>query len=135
MRQVGGLPPAHRDASRHAGKRRAAAHDVYPAAQDLDSAARRRERPIVQAIDAAAELVLRRDDEFRGRRGCRRAEVGDEIGDRDVGLVSHRRDHRYRHACDRARHHFLVERPQIFDRSAAATDDDDIHALDAADLT
>ncbi len=35
---------------------------------------------------------------------------------------------------DRPRHDLLVERPQVFDRSAAAPDDDDVDAFDAPDV-
>ena len=38
-----------------------------------------------------AELVLRRDDHLRGGRRRRRAQVGDEVGDREVDLVADRR--------------------------------------------
>ena len=42
--------------------------------------------------------------------------------------------HRNRHAGDRARNNFLVERPQILDRSAAAADDHDLHTRHARHL-
>ena len=96
-------------------------------------AARRGAQPIVQPIDPAAELVLRRDDHLRRRRRRRRAHVGDEVGDRDVGFVADRRDDRHRHARDRARDDLLVERPQILDRAAAAADDHDVDAGHARD--
>ena len=42
--------------------------------------------------------------------------------------MPHGRDHRDRAAGDRAHHRFLVEGPEILDRSAAARDDDEIGA-------
>ena len=48
------------------------------------------------SIDARAELVLGRDHHLGGRRGGWRPQVGDEVGDREVGLVPDRRDDRDR---------------------------------------
>ena len=82
----------------------------------------------------AGELVLApHDDLGRGRRR-RGAQVGDEIGDGHVGLVADRRDHRHRRGGDGPGDGFFVERPEIFDRPAAAAGDDHVHALDAGDL-
>src|SRR5208282_6266894 len=59
-----------------------------------------------------------------GRR--RRAAVGGEIDQRHVGLVADRGDQRNETCRRRAHHDLLVERPQIFERAAAAGDDDKI---------
>jgi hypothetical protein len=48
--------------------------------------------------------------------------------------VAHRGDDRHRHPRDRARHRFLVERPEIFERAAAAADDDHVDTRHARDL-
>ncbi|MDR8939456.1 hypothetical protein FEP67_04374 [Burkholderia multivorans] len=56
-----------------------------------------------------------------GRR--RRAHVGREIGDREIGFVPDAADDRQFARRNRARERFVVERPQIFDRAAAATDE------------
>ena len=102
-------------------------------ASALNAAVRRGPQAILQPIDAAAELVLGRDDDLGGRRRRRRAHVGDEVGNRDVGFVADGRDDRHRRARDGARHDLLVEGPQILDRSAAAPDDDDVDARHAGD--
>ncbi len=120
--------------ARKAGERR-------PAAQHVDAAARvagRGRRAAARSRSRsrsmrAAELVLGRDDDLGGRRRRRRPQIGDEIGDRDVGFVADRRDDRHRRQRDRARDDLLVERPEILDRAAAAADDDDVDAGHAAD--
>ena len=133
VREVGGVAAAHRDTARKAGERRPAADRVHPPAQPLHACPRGGAEPIVQPVDPAAEIVLRGDDHLgRGRRR-RRPEVRDEVGNRDVGLVSDGGNHRNRRQRDRARDHFLVERPQVFDGAAAAADDDDVDARHAPD--
>src|SRR5436305_6117753 len=78
-----------------------------------------------EPIDPAAELVLRRDHHL-GRRGRgRRAEVRHEVRNRDVDLMADGGDNRHWRGHDRPGHALLVERPEILDRSASATDDDD----------
>jgi hypothetical protein len=106
---------------------------VHAPAQRLHAAARGGAQPIVQSIDPRAEIVFRRHDELRGCGGSWRAEIGDEIGHREVGFVADRRDHGNRRRGNRARHDFAVERPEVLDRSAAAADDDDVDAFHAAD--
>ena len=44
-------------------------------------------------------------------------------------------DHRNLAGRNRARHHFLVERPQIFERTAAARDDDHVRDLCAIEIS
>ncbi len=63
------------------------------------------------------------NDQCRRRRRCRRADVGDEIADREIGLVAHRGDHGQRRLVDRLRDGLLVVRPQVLDRAAAPADD------------
>ena len=55
--------------------------------------------------------------------GVGRAQVGDEVGDREVGLVAHAAHDGDRGGGDRARHHLLVEGPQVLEAAAAAADD------------
>ena len=63
----------------------------------------------------------------RRRRGRRRgANVGDEVADGEVGLVADAADDRQDRLEHRACHRLLVERPQILDRAAAATHDQDV---------
>ena len=65
-------------------------------------------------------------DQFRraGRRG--RTHVGDEIGEREIGFVSHAADDRNRAGFDGAHDRFFVKRPQVFNAAAAATDNQHI---------
>src|SRR5207302_10796910 len=106
-----------------ARERRAAADDVDAPAEPLNAAARGCAQAVAKAIDAAAELVVPRDDKFR-RRGRRwRTDIGDEVRDRDISFVADGRDHRHPRLNDRARDDLFVERPQILDRSTAAADD------------
>ncbi|OQV66283.1 hypothetical protein AK51_10420 [Serratia nematodiphila DZ0503SBS1] len=52
-----------------------------------------------------------------------RAQVGNEVGDGDVGFMADGADDRNAAGEDRPRHAFVVEAPQIFQRTAAAADD------------
>ena len=68
--------------------------------------------------------AVRHDDLGRGRR-CRRADVGREVGQRDVDLVADAADDRERVRHDRADDPFVVERPEVLERTAAAGEDRD----------
>ena len=94
----------------------------------------RRIEPLADAIDVREEFVLAPDDELRGGRRRRRAQVGDEVGDGEIGFVADAGDHRHRRCDDRARQDLLVERPQILERAAAARHDDHVDGFDARDL-
>ena len=75
VRQLGGVAAAHRDAAGEA--RRTPAGRSATCTRRLSAWTRPRAaaaQPVAQAIDAAAELVLRRDDELGGRRRRRRAQ-------------------------------------------------------------
>ena len=134
VRQLRRVASPHRQTSGEGRERGPGADDVHAAAQSLDAPAGGGAHPIAQAIDPVAEIVFRRDDELRRSGWCRRTHVGDKVGNRDVGLVADRRNHRHRHSRDGARDDLLVEGPQVFNRSAPPTDDHDLHARDARDL-
>ena len=89
---------------------------------------RRGIEPVAEAIDAAGRTRPSRRRRFPRRPTASARGVGDEVGDRHVGLVADGRNHRHRARGDRARDDLLVERPEILDRSAAASDDDDVDA-------
>jgi hypothetical protein len=60
-----------------------------------------------------------------GGRGCRRPHVGREIGQCDVHLMpdaTHDRDRMAYHSPDNA---LVVERPQVFERATATSEDHD----------
>ena len=63
----------------------------------------------------------------RGRRGG--ALVGHQIGNRDVRFVADGGHDRNRHGGDAPGHGFQIESSQVFERPAAAGDDDDLRAM------
>ena len=71
------------------------------------------------------------NDELRGGRRCRRADVRDEIAQRHVGLVTDSGHCRPREARHRAHERLVVERREILGRTAAARDD---HNIEVAHL-
>ena len=74
------------------------------------------------------QLLLHPGEDFRRGRRRRRAHVSGEVRDRVVDLVTHRAHRRDRTSEESARHHLLVERPQIFQAPAAASDHQHVHA-------
>ena len=74
----------------------------------------------VQCLQACQQVAPVRNQQFGGHRRGRRAQVGGEIGQGEIGLVAHRRHHRHRRGGDGAHQRLVVERPQVFQRSAAA---------------
>jgi len=85
------------------------------ALQPLGKARARGGKPAQQGVAVGRQ-------QFRRGRGRRRAHVGDQVRDREVGLVAHGGDHGQPARVDRARDHFLVEGPQVLERAAAAPD-------------
>ena len=114
-----------------AGERRPRQQLVQPPSSRCRRARSADATPSRQGVDVAGELVLAPHDELGGRRWRRRAQVGDEVGDGDVGLVADRGDDRHRRGGDRPGDGLFVERPEILERSAAAADDDHVDAVDA----
>ena len=53
-------------------------------------------------------------DDFRGGTGGGSAEIGDKIGNREINLVPHGRDHGQGRRGDGASHHLFVEAPEVF---------------------
>src|SRR6185437_3042159 len=82
--------------------------------------------PASQFGNALGDLVLCFGNEFGCGRWRGRAQIGDEIGDSEVGFVTNRRDHRQSAACNAAGHALAVERGQIFERPAAAGHHDEV---------
>ena len=76
---------------------------------------------------------VRRDDLGGGGRR-RRAPVGDEVGDRGVGLVADGGDDGHAAGEDRARDELVVERPELLDRAAAAAGDDHVDVAARVEL-
>ena len=92
------------------------------------------QRPPLQALDVERKLGAHRHRHFGGCGRRRRAAVGGKIDQRYVGLVSHRGNQRNEALRGRAHHDLFVERPQIFERAAAARDDDEDRAAAARPL-
>jgi dTDP-4-amino-4,6-dideoxygalactose transaminase len=73
-------------------------------------------------------------DDFRGCRGRGRAEVGREIGDGKVRLMSDGGDDGHMAGEDRSRHDLLIKAPEVFKASAAPGDDDDVGPTAVAEV-
>src|SRR5437867_1584681 len=100
--------------------------------------AERAGRGALEALGQLGERIDHRlllaDDELGGRRGRWRAQVGDEVGDREIHLVADGRHHGRLGAGDGARDDLFVEGPEIFERSAAAADDDDVDVAERVEV-
>src|SRR6266550_1180231 len=70
-------------------------------------------------------------DELRGRRGRRRTDIGDEIGEGDVRFMADPRAHRPRETRQCADERFIVERPELLGRTTPARE---YHHIEIADL-
>ena len=77
------------------------------------------ESPALVAQRAREVVAIGNQQLGRGRRR-RCAQVGGKVGDREVGFVADGADHGDRAGADRARHGFVVERPQVLERTATA---------------
>jgi hypothetical protein len=82
-----------------------------------------------RALGKFYELSSIGDGHLRGGRRRRRARVRHKISDRYVYFVPHRRDDGHRRLEDRPRDRLLVERPQVFERAAAAGDDQRVYGF------
>ena len=77
-------------------------------------------QPRVERAQATGEVIATGHQQFGRDRRRRRAQVGGEVGQAEVGFVADRRNHRHRRCGDRARQTLVVERPQVLERTAAA---------------
>ena len=71
-------------------------------------------------------LVLRLGDHFGGGRGRRSTEIGYKVGDGEVGFMTYRGNDGKAARCDRASNALAVEGRQVFERSTAARQYDDV---------
>ena len=131
--QLGDMTAAHRESAALSGITGPGDQRIQSRLETRHACEHRRIESSAKPVDEAAEVILAPHDQFRCRRRCRRAQVGNEIGDGEVGFVADRRDHGNRAGGYRAGHLLFVERPQVLGRSAAASDDDDVDAVDARD--
>src|SRR5438067_10572652 len=72
------------------------------------------------SCNAIEQLLPGADDHLGGGRGRGGAQVGDEIGDADIGFVPDSRDNGDRGIGDGVSDGFFVEGPQVFERTSAA---------------
>jgi len=89
-----------------------------PGLQDLKP--RRSPQPGEQTGEVIGNPMVRFRDQFCRRRRCGRAQVRCEIGDGKVGFVADSRSNRELGCGYGARYAFAVEGGEVFERSAAA---------------
>jgi hypothetical protein len=87
-----------------------------------------RQAPQLCSKFRAQRAGVRRNQFGRGRRRGR-PQVRDEVGNRHVAVVADADDDRQRRRANRARHHFLVERPQVLNRTTAANQQQDVNLV------
>ena len=75
----------------------------------------------------SASSLLRANDQLRRRRRSRRAKIGDEIADGEVGLVADGRDDGDVRGRNGARQAFIVEGEEVLEGTAAARHHDHVH--------
>ncbi len=89
----------------------------------LQPACRHARQPGMQRTEQRQELHALGAYQLRRTGGRRSTCIGYEVGNGEVGLVSHAADHREGASVQRTRHDLFVEGPQIFDAAAAAAQD------------
>src|SRR5690349_22218380 len=99
------------------------------AAEDENSVAHLLGESAAKIGDVVVEFTAGLHDELGGggRRGG--ANVGDEIGDGEIGFVADAGDDRNLRLGDGAGDDFFIESPQIFERTAAANEHEHVHEL------
>src|SRR5580704_3051772 len=80
------------------------------------------------------EFVAGADHDFGGGRGRRSAQVGDKIGDGEIGFVADAGDDRNYGFGNRAGNRLFVESPQIFERASAAGQNQHVDGFDAVEI-
>src|SRR5918992_5494769 len=107
---------------------------MYARFEPRDGPSHRTGEPLAQPLDVIAEIFFPHNDDLSRSRWRRSPDIGCEVGYGEVDLVSDGRDDRHRRCDDRSRNSFVVERPQVFDRSAAAPDNHDIDPANLDDV-
>src|SRR3984957_13666630 len=80
------------------------------------------------------EFVAGADHDFGGGRGRRRAQVGDKIGDGEIGFMADAGDDGNYGFGNRAGHRLFVESPQIFEGTSAAGQNQHVDGFDAVEI-
>src|ERR1700683_946861 len=102
---------------------------VNAATQDQDAISHLFGERSAEFGDLFIEFAPCLDNEFGGSRRRGGAYVGDKVGDGEIGFVADAADDRNRGIGNRARDRFLVERPKIFERTSAASQNQDVYGL------
>jgi hypothetical protein len=82
--------------------------------------------PVFVCDEMLGDLVLSFGNELGGGRRRGSAEVGGKVGDGEIGFVTDGGDDGELAGCNGAGYALAVESGQIFERSAAAGEDDDV---------
>ena len=91
--------------------------------------ARELEYSLLHPGENALQFIAIWRREFGGSSWGWCAKIGDVIGDRVIDLVADRADDRYLRRIDRSSYCFLIEAPQVLERTATTTDDEHIGLL------
>ncbi len=83
----------------------------------------------LEGVDALFDAVLRGGDELGGGGGGGGAEVGDEVGDGEVGLVADGGDDGELRGGDGAGEGLVVEAGEVFEGASAAGDEDEVDVV------
>src|SRR6202041_3585303 len=84
-------------------------------------------QPLMQRRSLILHSLPRPDHQLRRRRWCRRTQVSNEIQNREIRLVPHRRNHRNFRSCHRARQRLITKRRQIFRRPSPPRHHNNFH--------
>ncbi len=81
---------------------------------------------LIEGVDAVRDFVESSRDEFGSGRRSGSAQVRDEVGNGEVGLMADRRDDRNVRICDGLGKEFRIKRREVFERASATCNDDDV---------
>ena len=84
-------------------------------------------QPLLQQLQRPQPMRTGFSHQFSRRRWRGHPQIGHEVGDGEVGLVTDTADDGHRALRHRARQAFIVEGPQVLHRAAATHQQDDIH--------
>ena len=89
---------------------------------------------LVEGLNAIGDVVERRGDQLGSSGGRGGAQVGDEVGNGEVGLVADGRDDGELGSGDGFGEEFGIEGGKVFERAAAAGDDDEVGVASAIEI-
>ena len=92
------------------------------------------ENALIEGVYTVSDIVQGGGDEFGGGRGRGSAQIGDEVCDGEVGLVADGGDDGKLGVEDGLGEELGVERCEVFERAAAAGNDDDVDGARAVEV-